>query len=292
MSEATIATILDHMCATRLLATDEARYFVGEEGENAFGRRHFLELVSVFTSAPVLSVTDGRQDLGMVDQNLFFSSAPGEGKLLSLAGRGWRVERVDWKERRVYVVATDLIGKTTWFGASAGLSLKMSRAIRGILLSDEVFADWSQRTTARLLEIRNEFAFLKPGLTTITQSARENLCWWTFGGEPINQALADALKNQGLESEKTDDYAVHFSDGLQWEELDAALRCLTAADVIASMGSNPEAEQALKFHECLPASLSSAEVVARRCKESDLATVLGEARHYLVMPQTDDNGVV
>jgi hypothetical protein len=44
------------MCSNRLLATDEMRYFVGEEGENTFGRRNFLELVSVFTSAPVLAV--------------------------------------------------------------------------------------------------------------------------------------------------------------------------------------------------------------------------------------------
>lgn len=287
MSEPTIASILDHMCSSRLLASDEVRYFVGEEGENTFGRRNFLELVSVFTSAPVLAVTDGRQDLGMVDQSLFFSGAPAGERLLSLAGRGWRVERVDWKDRRVYVVATDLIGKTTWFGASAGLSLKMSRAIREILQSDEVFAHWSQRTTTRLLEIRNEFAFLKPDHTTATQSAGGKMCWYTFGGESINQALADALRKQGLESEQTDDYAVYFSDGLRWEELDAVLRRLTAAEVIESMGSNPEAEQALKFHECLPASLSSAEVVARRCKQSDLAIVLGEARHHVVMHQTD-----
>ena len=30
----------------------------------SYGRRNFLELVSVFTSAPVPSVTDGRDELG------------------------------------------------------------------------------------------------------------------------------------------------------------------------------------------------------------------------------------
>ena len=292
MSEPTIASILDHMCSNRLLASDGVRYFVGEEGENKFGRRNFIELVSVFTSAPVLAVTDGRQDLGMVDQNLFFSSAPSEGRLLSLAGRGWRVERVDWKERRVHVVATDLIGKTTWFGASAGLSLKMAVAIQEILQTDEVFAHWSQRAATKLLEVRHKFSFLKPNHTTVTQSAGENICWYTFAGEPINQALADALEKRGLKSEKTDDYAIYFSAGPRREDLDNALRCLTAVSVVESMGSNMEAERALKFQECLPSSLSTAEVVARRCKESDLTKVLSEPRHHVVMNQTNDNDAV
>jgi ATP-dependent Lhr-like helicase len=287
MAEATIAAILDHMVANRLLATDEVRYFVGEEGENAFGHRNFIELVSVFTSAPVLTVTDGRQDLGMVDQNLFFSGTPAEGRLISLAGRGWRVMRVDWKERRVYVMATDLIGKSTWLGASAGLSLKMCRAIREILQSEKVSAIWSQRAASRLSELRDKFNFLKSDRTTIAHGSDGKMCWYTFAGEPLNLALADVLKKQGMESEKTDDYGVYFSDGSRREALESLLLRLTAAEVIASMGSNPEAEQALKFHECLPSSLSCAEVVARRCQESDLAIVLSEPRYFFVMARTD-----
>lgn len=283
MSGPAITSILDHMCSSRLLASDDVRYFVGDEGENTFGRRHFLELVSVFTSAPVLAVTDGRHDLGMVDQNLFFSSAPAEGRLLSLAGRGWRVERVDWKDRRVYVVATEAIGKTTWFGASAGLSLKMGRAIRDILQSDEVFACWSQRAATRLAEMRNQFPFLKHGRTTVVQTAGGNVCWYTFAGEPVNLALSEALKKHGLESEKTDDYGIYFSDESAWEKLEALLPHLSAAGVIDAMSSNTEAVKALKFHECLPANLSRAEVVARCCDQADLATVLADAPKILAL---------
>jgi hypothetical protein len=142
------------------------------------------------------------------------------------------------------------------------------------------------------LEVRHKFSFLKPNHTTVTQSAGENICWYTFAGEPINQALADALEKRGLKSEKTDDYAIYFSAGPRREDLDNALRCLTAVSVVESMGSNMEAERALKFQECLPSSLSTAEVVARRCKESDLTKVLSEPRHHVVMNQTNDNDAV
>ena len=282
MSESTIASILDHMCATGILACDEARYFVGETGESSFGSRHFLELVSVFTSAPVLAVTDGRQDLGMVDQNLFFSAKPPEGRLLSLAGRGWRVERVDWKERRVYVVATEAIGKTNWIGSSAGLSLKIGQAIKEILQSEELSANWSQRAKSRVSELRNEFAFLKPGLTSVVQRADAKTCWYTFGGEGLNQALAEALKIRGLPSEKIDDYGIYFSH-LQREDFEVVLRALTPADVTASLVLNPEAAESLKFHECLPHQLAVAEVVARRCNLADLAFVLNQPRHYSIV---------
>ena len=286
MSAPTIASILDHMCSSRLLATDGVRCFVGEEGEKAFGRRHFLELVSVFTSAPVLAVTDGRHDLGMVDQTLFFSNVPAEGRLLSLAGRGWRVERVDWKARRVYVVATDLIGRTAWFGGTAGLSMKMGQAMKEILQGNEPSAFWSQRATSQLSGLRTGFEFLKRERTSVVQRAGEMACWYTFAGEPVNLALTEALKHRGFESRKTDDYGIYFSDGCRWQELKMLLQTLTAAEVIESLGSNPEAEQALKFHECLPENLSRAEVVARRCSEFDLTTVLTEMRTVvLCQPQ-------
>jgi hypothetical protein len=47
-----------------------------------------------------------------VDQNLFLGREPAEGGLLSLAGRKWRLERLDRKDNRVYVTPTDLPGKT------------------------------------------------------------------------------------------------------------------------------------------------------------------------------------
>ncbi len=289
MAASTISDILDHMVSTGILATDGVRYFVGETGESAFGRRHFLELVSVFTSPPVLAVTDGRQDLGMVDQNLFFSPTPAEGRLLSLAGRGWRVERVDWKERRVYVVPTESMGKTNWFGSSAGLSLKMGQAIKEILQGDRDFPQWSQRAKSRLFELRNKFSFLKPGLTSVVQKANGKTCWYTFAGESINQALVEALKKRGLESATADDYGIHF-ENLRRDCLEQLLISLTPTDVVESLIANPEAVESLKFHECLPATLSTAEVAARRFNPAELASIISKSRCYVVISQTDSDG--
>jgi ATP-dependent Lhr-like helicase len=287
MHEEVFTSILDYMCSNRLLAADDVRFFVGEEGENVFGRRNFLELVSVFTSAPVLTVTDGRQDLGIVDQSLFFSREPAEGRLLSLAGRGWRVEKVDWRERRVFVSATELLGKTVWFGSSSGLSLAMCREIRTVLLGEAVAPEWSQRADTQIRELRARFSFLKEGHSTILQSGDGRIGYFTFGGELINLALAEALNKYGVDHDSSDDYALYFGRSHSREAVENVLRLLNAAGVIQCLGSNEEAERALKFSECLPADLRTAEVVARRCAESDLAEVLAEPRHFVMVENTD-----
>ena len=277
-SEETLSGILNYMVEGRFLAMDGARHFVGEEGENAFGRRHFLELVSVFTSAPVLVVTDGRQDLGTVDQNLFFTPTPPEGRLLSLAGRGWRVTHVDWKERCVHVVASEVSGKTTWFGSSSGLALPMAHAIRSVLVADDTPTYWSQRAQQRIKDLRQSFAFLKPDSTTLALERDGTLCWHTFAGDPINGTLAEALRHHDQKAEKADDFVITFDKGQDREKLEFFLQRLTSTTILESLQSNEEAEQALKFSECLPPALRRAELIARRCTESDLQTVLSEPR--------------
>src|SRR6266516_1233641 len=51
--------IASWLVATGHLDRDNGMLFVGPEAERAFGRRHFLDLVSVFTSAPELTVLAG-----------------------------------------------------------------------------------------------------------------------------------------------------------------------------------------------------------------------------------------
>lgn len=290
MDDAVLGQLLQHLVMNRLLATDGLRFFVGEEAEATFGRRNFLELVSVFASAPVLSVTDGRQELGMVDQNLFLLPEPTEGRVLSLAGRGWRVERVDWKERRVHVTPTEQLGKTVWFSASSGLSLAMGRAIRAVLTAEDTLSHWSQRTNDRMQQLRRKFSFVKPDRTTLLQSADGRSSWYSFGGEAINRALAETFKRHGLPADTVEDFAIHFSTGFHRESFVTCLQSLDAVKVIGSLSSNEEAELELKFSQCVPPDLLSSEVIGRRCLTSELALVLAEELGCVIVSERSGAG--
>lgn len=286
VQESDLTNILGHMLSSGMLATDGTHYFIGAEGETRFGRRNFLELVSVFTSAPVLKVTDGRHELGQVDQNLFYSPEACSGRLLSLAGRGWRVERIDWKERCVYVTPTDAVGKTTWMGSSVGLSLVMGRAIRSVLCVDDIPSCWSQRTRECVSELRQKLAFLKQEHTAILLQHDGRLGWLTFAGASLNLALAESISHHQIKTEQSDDFAVWFGDRPSAEQVETALRHLGEVGALQFVGSNEEAEQLLKYSECLPTDLRAKEIIARRCAESDLKSVLMEPRQVVSLGES------
>ena len=67
----TLESIVDYMLEEGILWSDGARLVIGDAGEGYFGRRHFMDLISVFTSDPVFKVLHGRKELGDVDQITF-----------------------------------------------------------------------------------------------------------------------------------------------------------------------------------------------------------------------------
>jgi len=104
------------------------------------------------------------------------------------------------------------------------------------------------------------------------------ISWYTFAGERINLALGETFERQNLPVERIDDYAIHFTAGLDRERFETFLDGLDSKEVINSLGSNKEAEEALKFSDCVPLGLLTAEIVARRCLPSELEAVLKESR--------------
>ena len=58
--------IIEFMLARGMLFEDGGMLSIGVEGERSFGRRHFMELMSVFTSHPLFAVRHGRTELGLV----------------------------------------------------------------------------------------------------------------------------------------------------------------------------------------------------------------------------------
>ena len=111
--------IIEFMLSRGMLYDEGGLLSIGVEGERAFGRRHFMELMSVFTSEPLFSVRHGRTELGLVHP-LSFQVRRGGPVVLLLAGRGWEVSHVDWNHRIAYVKATTEKGRSRWISLSGG----------------------------------------------------------------------------------------------------------------------------------------------------------------------------
>jgi ATP-dependent helicase Lhr and Lhr-like helicase len=89
-----VQQLVEYMLETRILSEDQGVLWLGTKGEETYGHRHFMELLSVFASPPLFSVLHGRQELGFVDEITFLGKTENQ-RILLLGGRPWQVNHID-----------------------------------------------------------------------------------------------------------------------------------------------------------------------------------------------------
>ena len=267
-----VNTLLDHMLTSGMFRDDHGLLWFDEAGEKTFGRKHFLELVSVFTSQPMLEVLHGRSSIATLDQLTFsvdnsMAIQKGRPTLLTLGGRHWAVTEVDWKRRQVFVKPAQDTGKSRWSGGAQDIGHAFTESERAVLTGETVSKRWSRRATEKLSELRQSYEWLKP---TGTQGVlRDNLVeLWTFAGTRMNRLLANLLDPSG-ENSSFNHRAVILKGAFNVDEVAEKWKVATAA-VEAGAMLNPTEQQseALKFFEAVPADLRRASISRRLAPQS------------------------
>ncbi len=158
-----LAELVAHLLAEGWLFRDGHRLMAGPRAEAVLGLRNYLALVAVFTSPPLFSVVHGRSEVGQVHARSFRTPAAAEGPtILSLAGRSWKLTRLDWRRRRAWVEPAVGKGRACWPGSSAPESPAIAEAIQEVLQGGAEGGDtWSRRARCRLEELR------EPGTHTV-----------------------------------------------------------------------------------------------------------------------------
>ncbi|MBX6721612.1 MAG: DEAD/DEAH box helicase [Dactylosporangium sp.] len=264
------------------LENDGGLLFIGPEAELRFGRRHFMAMTSVFTSAPQFDVLAGRTELGRVDPALLTEESPGP-RVLLLGGRSWRVTYIDWMRRRCFVEPASGGGKAGWLGSGwRGLGFELSRAMREVLLGAEpTDVTMTRRAKNRLSAVRDEQAgTVHPGGTVITRTTDGEVRWWTWAGFRANATLAATLSELTDPVQRFEDEYVRLREDVTpavWREAttDAALRlCLPEVSDRAVAG--------LKFSTALPKRLAVATLAARLADLDAAAAVLAEPARFVI----------
>jgi ATP-dependent Lhr-like helicase len=251
-----IQEVVAWMLTQGMLWEEQGILGIGQKGEETYGRRHFMELLSVFLSPPLFAVFHGRQELGFVDELTFMGKQDGS-RVLLLGGRAWRVTHIDWQRKVAHVEVSEDRGRTRWKGTGQGLSFRLSQAIKAVLVQEETRPWWSQRAQDRLRELRGEYAWLRPEGSIVVVSPDSGTEWWTFAGYRANASLAPSLAQITHKTTSHDSLSVRFVEPLLPDELDRAmheLRALKPADLLPVI--DPAAVEGLKFSECLPPELA------------------------------------
>lgn len=272
-----VRTLIDHLVRTGILFDDAGILSFGPEGEAEYGRKNFLEILSVFTSPPLFRVVSGQKELGSVHESTFYKKQEGPAVIV-LAGRNWKTNHLDWNRRIAYVEPTNERGRSRWLGEGQFLSFRLCQAIRRVLAGEEAVPHWSQRAVSQIGEIRSEYPWVSHDHTTLLQQGNGEIHWWTFAGGLANWLIANHL---GVRSgEKADNLCIRFSSDRKLADVEAMIAS-KMHDEITPVPSE-EAMNNLKFGECLPPPVAGEVFLARFNDAEAIAAVRREPMRVVI----------
>lgn len=264
--------LIEAMLDRQILFEDEGVIWFGPEGEQSFGRRHFMELLAVFASPPLLTVLHGRREVGQVHP--LSCTAVSSERPISLGGRAWEIVDVDWQKRVVLVRPAPGVGRARWLSDVAPLGFDLCRACREVLTTAESDVGWSTRAQKGIEESRKEHFYLEPQATVVVADRADRSTWWTFGGLLANEQLAGWLRRACSVSARADNMSISI-DGMPPTVVADAVGKLDHQPAFSPEGPSRVAER-LKFRECLPGPLLDRLLQARYAARHELARIIAE----------------
>jgi ATP-dependent helicase Lhr and Lhr-like helicase len=267
--------LVEHLLATDVLAEDNGLLWLGREGERRFGTRNFLDLMAVFSEAPVLKVLHGRTHLGQIPSRLLLHEEE-QGHVILLAGRSWQVRDVDWKRGVAQVEPAKDRGKARWFGEGRGLSFELCQRIRaGLAGRNPEIVTLSQRAMDRLAQLREQYWWAGGDDTVLVRDGSGRVRWWTFAGLDANLWLSSALGDLRDVRVPRSDFEIRLRSDVTEDDLQATIEGVTASELTLADEIAAGAVSQLKFAGLLPDEQARA-IVSHRLRADDaVAATLG-----------------
>jgi ATP-dependent Lhr-like helicase len=274
-------TVIDHLLVREYLVdVGDGMLVIGQAAERDYGRRHFMELLAVFTAPPLFSVRHGRTEVGLVPDEALFVRPPGGDRgptVLLLAGKGWHVLSVDWRRRVLQVEPTDQPGVARWNGGSAPLGAEVARGVRDVLTGSEPSGvALSHRAVDQLGEVRDAYRWARANRTVLVNDGRVR--WWTFAGQHANTWLASLLSELRTEVTAFDGLSLALDSTVDLARLGDALQAVDAVEASLAGWISEEAAENLKFSDCVPPGGLVQEIASRIRDDASVARAVSEER--------------
>jgi ATP-dependent Lhr-like helicase len=237
-----------------------------------------MELLSVFAANPEFTVLHGRAEIGSIDPMQLTCKVDGP-RVITLAGRPWQVNHIDWKRHRCYVEPGEARGRMRWFSLPLPLSFEMCQARREVLLGANPPVRLTHRADDALADLRADRQGQVADDRSMVERRGGDVWWWTWAGARANATLAAALPTV------VDPAASYVNDALR-VRADVAPGDLDHA--VRSVGTNARSEPAvddralrgLKFTDVLPPELARATLAERAADPVGASALLAQPRRW------------
>lgn len=270
--------IVDWLIDTGHLARESGMLFIGPAAELAYGRRNFMELVSVFTAAPQFTVLHGRAELGTIDPIVLTRSSEGP-RVIVLAARAWQVTHIDWQRRRCHVEPTDQSARMRWVGGAASVRFEMVRAQRDVLLGADPAVVLSRRAREGLARARQTWGGAVSPAGLVLSREDDDVYWWTWAGDRANATLIAGLPGIADPVQRVDAARVRLLGAEAVPRLGPALSGVEWGTVRPAV--SPHALEGLKFSDVLPRDLAVATIAERLADPAGAAATAAEPRVHV-----------
>ena len=263
------AEVLGYLRDEGFLVDDSGLLMIGPAAEKAFGRRHFMDLLSSFDAERELRVVAGNKEIGFISP----LALPHEGsekldsKPILMNGRAWRIEHVNWERFEVIVSPVTYKGDVRWHSDAIALSFEMMRAQRDVLLGETPDVLLSRRAVDRLELVRDARAEQVSADGLMVERSGHDLYFWTWAGLKANETLRAALG--GAEGQSYNDVMVLRGAG----EL-GALGAVAFDEVVPRVPA--EMVESLKFSAALPEAAAVKTLAERFSDRAGAAFVAAE----------------
>jgi ATP-dependent Lhr-like helicase len=267
--------VIQHMLEHGILAVDGGVLGLGREGEAAFGRRHFQELVAAFTTPLLLAVRHGSVEVGTIDP-LSIEGQPRSTPVILLGGRSWRVLDVDWPRRFVSVEPAAEEGRSRWLGSGLALHAEVARSVEGILSGVESRTSLSHRAESALMKLREDMPFVDGRTLPIVASGKDTIHVWSFAGGRANATIASGLSKENLRVRRADNFSISVASATL-TDVSRALRSIDPSALEVPVPERVVTE--LKFGSCLPPGCACAVLSARLAAPAAIEAALQRPHH-------------
>lgn len=268
--------LVAHLLAHDWLHEDEGLLSPGSVAEKTVGRRNFLELTSVFVADPLVSIRQGRVEIGQVPDiaiTAAFAKKTGPPAIL-LAGRTWKINNIDWKRRIAHVEPVEQKGSVRFPGTAQPLSYEICQSIAAVLEGASLDpVSLTERGTKCLSELRAELPGVRAGRTLLTETPK-GMRWYTFAGLRANLELAARLSPLRTQISQRDNLFITLDETVNRDALRAAIEVEAPASELASLVT--DVSGALKLQRVLPDDLVEEILVRRLRDDAAVAHVVGE----------------
>ena len=187
--------LIKHMIQEDYLFMAGGLLSMGQQAEQVFGRKNFMELYAVFSSPLLYKVQTGAGYIvGSLEQAFVDKLVPEMSSFL-LGGRAWTVIHINHEERTVRVVLAPRGKKPSWGGFLPQLlSFEVCQQIADILRTEGSIPYIDASAQAALDECRADLKPLLQGAGHSIQTEPDRALWWTFAGGQINHTLKYGLQ--------------------------------------------------------------------------------------------------